>query len=388
MTDSENKKKIIWKESREIWQGKKIKKIEVEGIGRNKKEAQKDAIKKLIEQISCALQDNKYLPENVSLLLTKYIPLIAKEENYSVLEKDIFHKKEYFSLLSLIIKKIEKKSVYDNQNKIVLEGFNTLIDTTLETSNRMVCGLGASSVLETSITLHHIWGVPYIPASSFKGVCREVAFWKLVEERNIKLDNLEDQKEQKRFEDFQKEFYGELYINDCNDIKIFAYQLLFGAQDFKGLLLFLDIYPDLKDCNNNILEMDIMNPHYSEYYNDQEGKTPPGDWENPVPIFFLTVKTGIKFNFRVLFDEWRWNKIKSEGITIKRNNENYHVNFSDHNEFDDKNKIVFVDIKEIENLLTGEDNFLKNIIIDALTNYGVGAKRNLGYGNFKIQNNK
>ena len=37
---------------------------------------------------------------------------------------------------------------------------------------RLIVGLGGESVYETSITLHHIYGIPYIPASSIKGVIR------------------------------------------------------------------------------------------------------------------------------------------------------------------------------------------------------------------------
>jgi len=35
---------------------------------------------------------------------------------------------------------------------------------------RMIVGLGDESVLETSIMLHHTYGVPYIPGSALKGL--------------------------------------------------------------------------------------------------------------------------------------------------------------------------------------------------------------------------
>src|SRR6266567_1572498 len=38
------------------------------------------------------------------------------------------------------------------------------------TTGRMVLGLGDESVLETSVTLHHTYGVPYIPGSALKGL--------------------------------------------------------------------------------------------------------------------------------------------------------------------------------------------------------------------------
>jgi CRISPR-associated protein Cmr6 len=34
-------------------------------------------------------------------------------------------------------------------------------------------------------------------------------------------------------------------------------------------------------------QLDIMNPHYPNYYKPE--KNPPADWESPNPVFFLTV---------------------------------------------------------------------------------------------------
>jgi CRISPR-associated protein Cmr6 len=231
-------------------------------------------------------------------------------------------------------------------------------------------------VLETALTLHHIWGVPYIPGSSLKGVCRQVAFWKLVEGKSIPENELEN---------FQKKFYGELAI-DNEDMLV--YQLLFGAQDFKGLLLFLDVYPE---CNNEkIFKLDIMNPHYSKYYGDSTGRTPPGDWENPTPIFFLTVKEGVKFRFVVLFDNWRWEKIKNGGIYITKDKKKYLIVNKENTENkkdieNDNEKILKVNlpVKQFENILENE-GFFNNILKQALSFYGVGSKTRLGYGSFKV----
>src|SRR5579872_4123075 len=37
---------------------------------------------------------------------------------------------------------------------------------------RMVVGLGGESVLETDLTLHHLYGIPFIPGSALKGLTR------------------------------------------------------------------------------------------------------------------------------------------------------------------------------------------------------------------------
>ncbi|MGK0690554.1 MAG: type III-B CRISPR module RAMP protein Cmr6, partial [Aquificaceae bacterium] len=214
--------------------------------------------------------------------------------------------------------------------------------------------LGATHIFETSITLHHIWGVPYIPGSSLKGVCRQVAFWKLVEERKLSKDDLEE---------FQKKFYGDLITDDKEILK---YQLLFGTQGFKGLLLFLDAYPEIQDGSiKELFKLDIMNPHYSEYYGEK--RDIPGDWENPVPVFFLTVKEEVSFRFVVLFDKSRWEVIKEKGIPAKEGK---------------RRQLANEEIEGVEEYMKSE-KFYEDIIGQALEFYGVGSKTRLGYGLFE-----
>lgn len=124
---------------------------------------------------------------------------------------------------------------------------------------RLVVGLGSGSVLETSMTLHHILGVPYIPGSALKGVVG-------------------------------------LYYVEKNGVEDEGYDKLFGTQTQKGKVTFLDAYPN----SFPELELDIMNPHYPEYYS--EGK-PPADWMSPNPIKFLTVKKDTEFIFAFKTDD-------------------------------------------------------------------------------------
>ena len=209
--------------------------------------------------------------------------------------------------------------------------------------SRLIIGLGSIHPLETSITLHHIFGIPYIPGSALKGVCRMVAFWKLAPKNGAIEDEGKLQK-------LQKKFYGELVDNNEKNKEILKYQLLFGAQNFKGLLLFLDAYPKISE-DGKLFDLDVMNVHYPKYYS---GNEPPADWQNPNPIFFLTVKEGILFNFYVLFDEYRFNRLKK-----------------------DKSELTSV----LENL--NIENEVKSLLKQALQNFGIGAKTSLGYGIFE-----
>ena len=323
-------------------------------------------IKKLIPVLSFKIRDNTKNEEKSLFDLNK--ECIGGESKKFILEKFV----DNFKINNSEFFKNTTNTIKDN-----FLGFQIIYTNSIVTDTPLVCGLGATHVLETSLTLHHIWGVPYIPGSSLKGVCRQVAFWNLVDGKNFSENELEN---------FQKKFYGELAI-DNEDMLV--YQLLFGAQDFKGLLLFLDAYPE---CENNqkIFILDVMNPHYSSYYGDKDGKIPPADWENPTPIFFLTVKEGVKFRFVVLFDKWRWEKIKNDGIYITKDKKKYLIVNKENTENkkdieNDNEKILKVNlpVKQFENILENE-GFFNNILKQALSFYGVGSKTRLGYGSFKV----
>ncbi len=268
--------------------------------------------------------------ESLSLALNKLIKSDIIERG-GRLKKDFLNG---FKKLPTTIRNL-KEQTDKIKSSLKNQGYKEVICKPFTTKSRLVVGLGSSHVLETALTLHHIYGIPYIPSSALKGVCRAVAFWKIAEKKGI----LHNEGELKRL---SENFYGKL----TDDKEILPYQLLFGAQDFKGLLLFLDAYPEI-NSNDDIFELDIMNVHYKSYY---EGKTSPGDWENPTPIYFLTVKPGVEFHICVLFDEWRWEQIK------------------------DKEPFSKVDVK---NTINSE---LEDIIKTALKEFGVGAKGRLGYG--------
>jgi len=222
----------------------------------------------------------------------------------------------------------------------------------LKTASRLVVGLGAGHVLETSLTLHHIFGIPYIPGSALKGVVRMVSFWKIAE----KLDK----KSEEQIKDLQKQLY-EGKLSDTDENEILKHKLSFGTQSLKGLLVFLDAYPEIQN-NQQIFELDVMTPHYQGYYTKNQV---PGDWENPNPIPFLTVKKGITFCFNVLFDKFRAERL----LTSKDD------------EFPNQAKNI---IKEwFNDNLSKISQDVRDWIKEALTEFGVGAKTRLGYGMFE-----
>jgi CRISPR-associated protein Cmr6 len=62
-----------------------------------------------------------------------------------------------------------------------------------------------------------------------------------------------------------------------------------------GNIIFHDAWPETWPQ----LIVDIVNNHHSQYYqaDPNDNAHPPGDWEDPVPVYFLAVKPGVTFTF-------------------------------------------------------------------------------------------
>jgi len=196
---------------------------------------------------------------------------------------------------------------------------------------RLIVGIGHESVYEISITLHHIYGIPYIPGQAVKGVTRS---WIITEVFN---------------QDEKAALKDELFC------RIFGSPKDSAKGEHQGSVMFFDAFPTVAPK----LEVDIMNPHYGDYY---QGKKPPADYLNPVPIPFLTVNA-TPFEFII-------------GMKLLRT------------------KDVFVRGKTTSPLITNckglnEDSSLLNVasswLNKALTEHGIGAKTAVGYGYFQYE---
>jgi CRISPR-associated protein Cmr6 len=69
--------------------------------------------------------------------------------------------------------------------------------------------------------------------------------------------------------------------------------MVFGTQENSGKILFLDAFPH--ECDK--LDVDIMNPHFSNYY---QGKGKPTDNDSPTIIPFYAVPKGVRFTFGIV----------------------------------------------------------------------------------------
>lgn len=137
-------------------------------------------------------------------------------------------------------------------------GSGTTEFVTLQTTSRLVVGLGAHSIIETSVALHRTYGVPYIPGSALKGVARR----------------------------FARQALGADWAEDS-----VAFNKLFGTasddDSFRGLVTFHDAFPVPDKWK---LLPDTITVHHSEYYTSTKANVPPpSDGDEPQPVPFLAV---------------------------------------------------------------------------------------------------
>ncbi len=135
---------------------------------------------------------------------------------------------------------------------------------TLKTKMRLLIGFaGSDTILENSLSLHPYYGFPVIPGSSLKGLARHYC---------------------REFEQLSDDVLLRLFGNES------------GEKDTKeGEVVFFDAWPEKWPADGEgLLELDVMSPHYTKYYDKQRF---PGDDQDPIPIIFLAVRKGIEFRF-------------------------------------------------------------------------------------------
>lgn len=214
----------------------------------------------------------------------------------------------------------------------------------LPIQNRLIHGLGNASVFETSMTLHHVYGIPYLPASSIKGVVRSWVirncFWK---------EEAGEGKRSKVSEEaaMQDPLFAHIFGKDTSGS---------DKQAQQGHIIFFDAFPQ----SAPVIEPDIMNVHYPKYYG---GTGLPVDYDSPNPIPFLTVgKCDINgkpllFKFYIACKNVE-KQIKIDGPMITK----------------------------AEGKLSSQSTILDIVgywLHSALTSHGIGAKTAVGYGYMK-----
>jgi CRISPR-associated protein Cmr6 len=120
-----------------------------------------------------------------------------------------------------------------------------------EVQGRMAIGLGEESVLETSIALHHTYGMPHIPGSALKGLAAS---------------------------------FGRQHLGAEWQVDTPAYVTVFGDTQTAGYVTFFDALPL---PNSVALYPDVITVHHEKYYRNDHN-APPADWDDPTPVPFLS----------------------------------------------------------------------------------------------------
>ncbi len=140
------------------------------------------------------------------------------------------------------------------------EGLKSLRPKTLfaraTVAGRLVVGLGQESVLETSVTLHRVWGVPYLPGSALKGLAGRAARERLDPPWNPGEEG------------------G-------------PYSVVFGRLEDAGFVTFHDaLWIPVGDAPP--LDADVLTVHHPDYYGGKDAL--PVEWDEPNPVAFATCR--------------------------------------------------------------------------------------------------
>ncbi|HID66153.1 MAG TPA: type III-B CRISPR module RAMP protein Cmr6 [Aquificaceae bacterium] len=235
-----------------------------------------------LKELKEIIEKEKY--SNPHLAFYKLHALKFVDEKKVDKEKIEIDKKEFLEqfLKNLDCKALEqsRKRLEKNIDKIYSsfdkkEGFRAKV------GYRFVAGMGYPSVIENGFLFHFTYGIPYIPAETLKGLVRATFLYSYFPEKDEKelksiAKSLEEGKHENK--EIQKK-----------------YEILFGTKEKEAKLIYLDAFP--VSLEKKHFKVDVMNPHYSEYYSNK-GEKPPIEWENPIPIFFLTLED-VEFCFKI-----------------------------------------------------------------------------------------
>lgn len=279
------------------------------------------------------------------------------------------------------------ENTYANWHSRYLAALQTLgVDTSIsyQTVWRLLIGWGSNPTLEAGMTLHHLYGFPYIPGSAVKGLLHHVAEMEVMDTLPDAVSALDKAKLSQALQRLQlvKILFGSIHLEQGskkgNPDKFGPASPKSTLDEFRrkvqnkpewsavvkeadvllsehtgGMLCFYDAVP--QPGQYALLQTDLVNCHYSKYYGS-EGTTPPSDDDSPIPVTFLAVKpgTGFIFPFRL---EWPMQPGRDD---------------------EEKHRV------EILNGITRPSviNQVTLWLQKALGEFGVGAKTAAGYGYF------
>jgi CRISPR-associated protein Cmr6 len=194
---------------------------------------------------------------------------------------------------------------------------------TASATSRVLVGHGDKGLSEPGVTTSHAWGTPVIPGSALKGMLAHYIHATFGQDPRWRAPRWD----------------GNRLVEPPGE----HYRAIFGAaamqgddgQNEQGCVIFHDAWLDAKP-GDTPWAIDVLTVHQKSYYDKKGEQGGPNDYNDPNPVSFLTVKPGTRFVFALSCTAPDWLKLAKE------------------------------------------------LLCDALREWGVGAKTSLGYGRFKV----
>jgi CRISPR-associated protein Cmr6 len=270
------------------------------------------------------------------------------------------------------------------------------------TAWRLVIGFATNPALESGLTLHPLLGFPYLPGSAVRGLVHHVAEMELLDALAASDDGeLAAPPSAPELASFLRgaeqiwALFGSLCVNPIDvetwrrigggDVRAETPRSLLEswlentlsrdesrraqaervrallARHTGGMAAFYDAVP-AADASD-LLETDILNPHYPLFYDSKGASAPPSDDQDPRPVYFLTVRSGVSFGFPLRLARWPNDRSAQDEAATEQST-------SLHG-------------------LTREDagKLIRRWLACGLSNWGVGAKTAAGYGYFEVEDN-
>lgn len=246
---------------------------------------------------------------------------------------------------------------------------------------RVIIGTGEAFgkvPLEVGLFFDPVLNVPFLPGSSLKGAFRHALEELIYQDRASKND----------------ENTMEIASNDKNVMDINAMEIasevasiVFGSNEFVGLVGVTDAYPVKLGINNLLFEPDVVTPHYPGASTELD--------VSPNPVQFLTISRDVEFEFYIYFNKRIYEK---EHEHSKRPSRNYaklgdvselgkaehmssvkdYINYAIHNG-DLAEEVKKYGVQNLASLLPWVDR----AVLYAFAK-GVGAKTSVGYSRFAV----
>ena len=210
-------------------------------------------------------------------------------------------------------------------------------DRTFEVTlaSRLLIGHGNSSATDVGLTVHHTWGVPVIPGTALKGLLAHYV------EASYGPEPDNDDELRERFRGVT--WRGSRILRGPGEFS----RVLFGApdsdEDDGGAAAGRVTFHDALYVPNSgpPFAVDVLTVHQKQYYDAHMGGGPasdrwPTDYDSPNPVSFLTVRPGVRFLI-ALSGPPDWTKLA------------------------------------------------RQLLLDALARWGVGAKTSAGYGRRAVE---